>query len=298
MNEDNLTHDNNTHDNNNINNNNINNVEISLLRTKILEITNERNKLKLENANLRHKILSLTNEVKTTGERNFKPSTSQLDNILSNVNNNNNDDEFVIVDLDINDGTNDWTKQNYETVKGWQDDIEKSSLVHNEILNSFFNSLQNVLIACLALGVVITIFSALSVTLGFLDVKWVPIAFNIAVLLCGASITLMTGFVKIRNWENLILMLARLVEKLDNTWFVLRTELSIEPSQRLNAKDFIKRYDGEYAFLMRQNLPIMANVYSAATIKSKERLYKDHLNDLKIQNKFKEDLNEMIEVIV
>lgn len=225
--------------------------------------------------------------------RNFKPHTHQLENILptnNNINTNNNITDFEVV--------NDWTRENYNTVKRWQDDIEKSSLVHSEILNNVFNSLQNVLIACLVVGAFITLFSALSVTLSFLNHKWTSIVFNIAILICGGAITIMMGIIKIANWENLVLMLSKVVEKLDNIWFAFDTELGISPDQRINAKDFIKRYDGEYMFVMRQQLPITVNTYNAANRKYKERLADDHMWMLNFRRQMKRQLenNELTEI--
>lgn len=222
----------------------------------------------------------------TYTNRNFKPHTHQMEEIL--IGNNNN-----INERDENDGNNNWTKRNYDTVRGWQSDIEKSSLIHGEILNMVFNNLQTFSVVCLVMGTLITLFSALSITLQFLDMKIVPIIFNILVLISGAVITILMGIIKIKNWENLLIILAKLVEKLDSTWFLIDTELSIEPSQRVNAIDFIKRCDGEYTFLMRQYPPINPDTYTIADKKYKERLYNNHTWMLNFRHKAKLDSDKL-----
>lgn len=232
--------------------------------------------LKAENNGLKMELLNKTEQTKQS--RNFKPHGYQMDEIMGNQ------------DSEIYDETNDWTKQNYKTIRGWQSDIEKSSLIHGEILNTVFNNLQNITILCLVMGVVISLFSALSITLGFLNHKWVPLAFNILILISGAVITISTGIIKIKNWENLLLILSRLVEKLDSVWFLIDTELSMSSDQRVNAKDFIKRCDGEYTFLMRQTPPINPDVYSAADKKYKERLYNNHMWMLNFRKQVQNEL--------
>ncbi len=259
--------------------------DISSLRERLNEVTRE-------NRVLRSQLTSHVN-------RNFKPHNYQMDEILgNNINSNNtenegdnktNNDKLEQVDEVINN----WTKRNYDTVRKWQSDIEKSSLIHEELLNTVSNNLQRVLIACLIAGSLITLFSALSVTLGFLDNRVVPIVFNILILLAGVAITIMTGIVKIKNWENLLIILSKLVEKLDSTWFLIDSELSMEPEERMNGKDFIRRCDEEYTFLMRQCPPINLDAYANADRKYKERLYNNHLWFFNFRQKAKVELEKI-----
>jgi hypothetical protein len=273
--------------------------DISSLRERL-------NEVKMENRVLRFQLTTRQN----IDNRNFKPHTYQLDGLLNNSinnnsNNNNNNNNIDNINnnnensktnndkLEQVDEVNNWSKRNYDTVRKWQSDIEKSSLIHEELLNTVSNNLQCVLIGCLIAGSLITLFSALSVTLGFLDNKVVPIVFNILILLAGIAITIMTGIIKIKNWENLLIILSKLVEKLDSTWFLIDSELSMEPEERMNGKDFIRRCDEEYTFLMRQCPPINLDAYANADRKYKERLYNNHLWLLNFRQKAKEEIGKV-----
>jgi len=226
-----------------------------------------------------------------------KPRNHQLDDLLRTSNEVNNallspDTESTnMMNNDI--ALNDWTKENTETIRKWQSDIEKTSFVYGEILAGITVTMQRILIAVLVINAIMTLFSALSVALAFLDKKWVPIGFNIGIGLGAAAVTIMTGIVKIYGWEAMIRNFAKFTEKLDNTWFAIETELTIPPDQRFNAKDFIKRYDGEYMHLMRQCPPITGDDYSNANRKYKERLFSDHMWSLKFKQRIREELQEI-----
>lgn len=227
-------------------------------------------------------------EVGDNKSRNFKPHTHQMGEILGTNQ----------ADIENMDEINDWTKENYRTVRSWQSDIEKSSLIHGEILNTVFNNLQKYSVVALVCSSIITLCSTLNITLGFLDIKWVPIAFDILILILGLTTTIMMGIVKIRGWENLLIILAKLVEKLDSTWFLIDTELSISPDQRTNARDFIKRCDGEYTYLMRQNPPINPDAYTKADQQYKERLYNNHIWTVNFRKRFQSNRDELNEVTI
>jgi len=168
---------------------------------------------------------------------------------------------------------NDWTEDNVNTVVKWQTDIEKTSFVYTEILDRANQHIERILVLTLFISTISTLIGSLSVTLGALDYKWIVMAFDIVILIGSAIITFTGGLIKIKGWENTVKTLRKFVEKLDNSWFIFETELSIPPDQRTNAKQFISRMDGEYMYLMQQCPPISGDEYVKATQTYQERLY-------------------------
>ena len=221
----------------------------------------------------------------------------QLDKILSPQNVI--DDAINMMDqerITNDERINDWNDQNTKTVKRWQLDIEKTSFVYGEIVTGVTLTMQRLLVSVLIINSLMTMFSALSITLAFLDIKFISVGFSIANGIGAVTVTIMLGIIKLYGMENLIRTFTKFIENLDNTWFAIETELNIGPDQRLNAKDFIKRYDGEYMHLMRQSPPISGEEYSNANRKYKERLFDDHMWSLKFKNKVKTELNELNEL--
>lgn len=225
-------------------------------------------------------------------ERAPRPNNHILDNIEQN--------NHSLIDHDLiedyqnnhqNNHQNGWTEENCKTVRKWQSDIEKISFVYSEILSKFIIYLRVALILSLIISVISTILSALTITLSFLEIKWIPIAFNIVIFISAGCVTVLTGIIKIYGWENNITALTKFVEKLDNTWFVIETELSISSDQRQNAIDFIKRYDGEYMHLMRICPVITEAQYIRASHIYKERILNDHIWSMRFNRRLKQNQN-------
>ena len=188
---------------------------------------------------------------------------------------------------------NDWTKSNLDTVRKWQKDIEKSSFIYGELLDKAETNVERVLVVSLLLSTTITLISTLSVTLGLLEHPWVVFAFNIYAAVAGAVIMLGTGFLKIKGWDHTVKHLTKFVEKLDSNWFVFETELSIPPDQRQNAKDFIKRADGLYMYLMQQCPPISGVNYTEANQKYQKRLFGNYVWQQKFKKQVQAELREI-----
>lgn len=192
-----------------------------------------------------------------------------------------------------NNNNNGWTVENYNTVRKWQTDIEKSSYIYSEVLFDLMRKLQVTLILILILSAFAAFMNGINVALSFLDYKWVVVVFNIITLLCIGTVTVLSGTIKVLNWEFLIRILTRFVEKLDASWFYFETELSISPDQRQNAIDFIKRADGQYLYLMQESPPIRGDQYSMANRRFKERILNNHIWSRKFNQEVEERMNDL-----
>lgn len=187
---------------------------------------------------------------------------------------------------------NDWSMDAFNTVSNWRDDISKSSFIYSQLLDKKEFYLQLILVLTLILSTFMTILAGISVALGSLsiNVQWVLFTFNIIILVSSGTVTALNGIVKIFSLDDQIKSLTKIVEKLDNQWFVFETELSIPPEQRQNAKDFIKRSDGDYMHLM-QNCPhVSINDYVKSNKTYQERL----AQNLIWQHQFRKQVEEQL----
>ena len=187
-------------------------------------------------------------------------------------------------------GGNSWSEEVTRTVVKWKDEISKNSFVYGVLLDKKEFYMQAVLIFTLILSVLMTILSGISIALSTLDVginfQWVIFTFNIVMLVASGVITVLNGVVKIFSWDDQIKIFTKIIEKLDTQWFVFETELNIPSKQRQNAKDFIKRMDGEYMHLMQICPHIGVDEYVKANKKYQESLS----NDLIWQHRFRKEI--------
>lgn len=191
-----------------------------------------------------------------------------------------------------------WTDENEKTVRGWQIDIEKTSFIYNEVLLIWTFRMHFILITVLILTSLCAIFSALSVTLTFLNIKGASITFEIMILICTGGSAVLTGILKLFHIDETILTLARFIEKLDNSWFVFEIELGIPPDQRTDAREFIRRADGQYLSLMQHCPLINPKEYSRANKRYHERLYDNYLWASKFRKKIRDDKEKKIDEIL
>ena len=212
-------------------------------------------------------------------------NNNDQNNNQSNSNNQNQDITEQIV--------NDWDKNSYNTIVRWRDDISKSSFIYGQLLDRNEFKVRIVLIFTLILSTFMTILSGISVALSSLDIdmKWVVFSFNIITLIAAGAVTTMNGIIKIFGLDSDVKTLTKIIEKLDNQWFVFETELNIPAEQRQNAKDFIKRADGDYMHLMQTCPHVSIDDYVEANISYQERL----AENLIWQRKFNKQNNLKIE---
>ncbi len=191
-------------------------------------------------------------------------------------------------------GENDWTEKNLNTIIKWRDDIAKNSFIYGQLLDTKEFYLQMILVLTLILGTLITILAGVSVALSTLDVdsnfQWVIFWFNIIMLCSSGTIITLNGIVKIFSLDDKIKILTKIIEKLDTQWFIFETELNKPSNQRENAKDFIKRVDGDYMHLMQICPHVGINDY----VKANKRYQESLSNNLIWQHRFRKQVEEKL----
>ena len=185
---------------------------------------------------------------------------------------------------------NDWDKKNTNTVIKWRDDIAKNSFIYGQLLDGKEFYLFTFSVLTLVLATFMTILSGISVAVTALDIdsKWIVFSFTVIILIASGIVTTLNGIIKIFGWQNEIKDLTKIIEKLDNQWFVFETELSISADQRQNAKDFIAKAD--YMHLMQICPHISVDDYVKANKSYQQRLSEN----LVWQHRFQKQLEEQL----
>ena len=172
---------------------------------------------------------------------------------------------------------NNWSQSNLDTINKWQNDIQKSSFIYGQVLEGKEFYIQLILILTLFFGGMITILAGVSVAVSLLDTDptWITFSFSLIITIFGSTITGLNGVIKIFHWDEDIKSLTKIIEKLDDLWFVFETEMNIDVVDRENGKVFIKRMDGEYMSLMQLCPHLSLSDYVKANQSYQERLSKN-----------------------
>lgn len=190
--------------------------------------------------------------------------------------------------------SNDWTEKNEKTVRKWQSDIEKTSFIYAEVLLDKTFKMNVALVIALVSSILNTLLAALAVTLAFLELKWIGISFEIAILISSATAAIAMGLMKLFHLELRVEELIRFVEKLDNAWYIFEIELNMSSNQRTNATDFIKRADGQYLSLMQHCPMLNAREFSRANKRYQERLFDNYMWSRKFQKHVQDTLVDVV----
>ena len=199
----------------------------------------------------------------------------------------NDDDNIMAV------AVNNWDALNVNTVTSWRNNVAKTSFVYGVILQKHETNLERSLLITLAIGTLMTLLAAVSVALGPLNNKWVVLGFDVVILVGSALITVSNGLIKIYGWDESVKHLTKIIEKLDALWYTFETELNLQPDQRQDAKDFIKRTDSDYAHLMQQCPHINMEEYIQASQEYQTRLSKNLIWQYQFNRQMRTELREI-----
>lgn len=178
-----------------------------------------------------------------------------------------------------------WTEKNVQIVEAWKVSLEEASFVFNDSAEYYEKMTQLVLILSLIIGSVMTVISALTITLGSLSNQWIVLGFNVGMLGGSVTIAFANSFEKIYSWDDKQKEYGKHTQKLYSLWLSLDAEMSLSSIQRFPAYDFIKRKIGEYAFLMQQGPYISMVDYNKSLHKYKNNIYNEEIWMVKFNKK-------------
>lgn len=173
--------------------------------------------------------------------------------------------------------TRGWSEKNVKIVEGWKESLEEASFVFNDTAEYYERLNQLVLVLSLILGSVMTVVSAISVTLISMQNQWVVLIFNIGMLSGSAIIAFVNSLEKVYSWDDKERQYGEHSQKLYALWLTLNTEMTLSNVQRFPAHDFIKRKIGEYGFLMQQGPYISMVDYNKSSHKYKNNIYNEEI---------------------
>jgi hypothetical protein len=165
--------------------------------------------------------------------------------------------------MDEVDETNGWTDENCNTIQQLRDTLKKYVFVYYETADYYDKLIQISLILSLLIGTIMTVISALTITLGSFDNQFVVLGLNVGMLTGSAIIAIINGLQKIFSWDDKQKQYSIHSQRLFGLYITLKSELKLHESQRFNASSFIKRKMGEYANLI-QSGPILSTKEESA----------------------------------
>jgi hypothetical protein len=187
---------------------------------------------------------------------------------------------------------NGWTEKNCEIVETWKQSLQESSFVYNDTAAYYERMMQITLILSLLLGTLMTVASALTITLGSLNNTWVVLGFNVGMLVASAIIATANGLEKVFSWDDKQKLYENHSQRLYSLWLTLDSEMSLARHQRFIAGNFVKRKNSEYAIVMQQGPQISMEDFNKSLHKYKNNLYDEELwmRRFNIKNKELEEI--------
>lgn len=150
---------------------------------------------------------------------------------------------------------NNWTRENTETIAKWKRSVAKTSYSYDFILEIYKKKLNKNLLWALIFSTITSIVSAISAALLTIDdtnYKWVAFALNIIIFIVSGTVSILNGKIKIHKWDDFVAKLCTFVEKLDNFYVTISSELVLSPKLRHDAEAFIRQHDKDYSSIMQQ----------------------------------------------
>lgn len=192
---------------------------------------------------------------------------------------------------------NNWTNINNETLRSWKISLSKASFIYQTIFDKYKKKLDTILILSLIISTICTVLSAISSLSLTTDNKiyvYISLAINILIFILNGSITILNGAMKIYKYDESLTSLSSYLEKIDQLYSTISSELVLPPSLREDAVDFIKREHDAYLTLIKQSPNINTSDHSFAL-----KLYNEYLQNQNTNFKLSQLSNndEVIEVV-
>ena len=196
--------------------------------------------------------------------------------------------------VDSDDGDiiyNNWSNENEKTVKDWKTTIARSCFVYEVVKEKYSNKLHSVLIALLVMNGINTILSAISAAIVGTNTDdptmvWVSFGFLVAITIVEGVTFILTGCVKIYKWDDLVSRLSAFIQRLDNFYAIVSSELVLPDKLRREANDFIIKQDEQFLQIMQQSPDINPSDHYEAN-----QLFERFINDNSLNYKFAQKYN-------
>jgi hypothetical protein len=148
-----------------------------------------------------------------------------------------------------------WTKKNLETVNHWKNTVAKTSFTYDVVSENYSTKLNTVTLLLFFVNGISTLLGTFSasivgsnpnnttlISIGF----WVLVIINI-INFIG---TMLAGSIKIFKWSEIIDDATTFIQKLDNFYAKITSELVLPDKLRENANEFIVKHNDQFIQLM------------------------------------------------
>ena len=145
---------------------------------------------------------------------------------------------------------NNWSSRNEKTVRDWQDAVAKSSFLYDVILEKKKNWLESMSISILCVTAISSLFSLTQFGIPEDEYPWIAILFKLLLVITTITSTILSGIISIKGYENIIQKLSTYIQKLDNFFARVKSQLFLHSKIREDAIEFIKKENKDFTAIM------------------------------------------------
>lgn len=203
-----------------------------------------------------------------------------------------------ITDNQVLNITNNWSESNATTLRNWKQSLSKASFIYQYVLEGSKTTLNRVMMTALLLSTISTVISGISTMALTVDkptYKLIALIINIVLFVISALLSFLNGAVKIYKWDEIVASYTSYIEKMDQIYSVIASQLVLPPNLREDALTFIKNQSETYLNLIRQSPDIDSSLYRTANKAYAKFLQDDGVN-FKCSQKYKND-DSIIDVV-
>lgn len=177
---------------------------------------------------------------------------------------------------------NGWTKENINTVELWKDNLKKSLIVYNYVLEKYKKRTDFILIVAMSLGYMMTLIATICTTLSSMKGSyiWIIFIFSIISLCLSTLVAILNSILKIAGWSTLVTNYTSFLAKADDLYDVIANILELPDKLRINADSFIKQNNNTYLSLFKDPPFVYITDYENAIDNSKKILENDQFKNL------------------
>lgn len=190
--------------------------------------------------------------------------------------------------FDPNNIINDWSKENYMTIRNWKETLVKNSFIYQHLIDKYKSRLNRILILALILSTIATLLASVSTTIqGFGNKKGEVAVFFIGIftIIINGIITISNGYIKIYKFDDILTSYTAYIEKVDNLCYLIIDQLGQPVHLRVNATVFISKHSKAYLNIMQNTPAISTDDLNEATSQYDKYLSNRTLN-YKFSQKF------------
>lgn len=178
----------------------------------------------------------------------------------------------------IQDPTNNWTTDSYNTVNSWKTSLIKSYFIYQFLVDKYKTKWNRMLILVLLFSTAATLLAAANTAIQKVSddfFKNQTLIFNIILVVVNAIVLISNGIIKIYKFDNIVAEYTAYIEKVDQLCLIIHTQLMLPVHMREDASKFILKQNVDYTNIIKQSPTISTSDYNTAIKKYKNFISND-----------------------